>query len=192
MKNARHKEKRNAYTLLEMLLVLGLIVVLAGFSSPHLMSAFRDNYLKESAESVRVMMAGSRIRAMDTDSIWQFRYEPGGRNFVRIPYEVLGDPEVMNTMKESGELPESMKFDGSQSANQKVNPELFEGMAETRDLVSVNWSSPILFFPDGTSTDAEFRIEAEDGGVRRVIVREMTGAVSIKKLETLDRSFKRR
>jgi prepilin-type N-terminal cleavage/methylation domain-containing protein len=192
MQTTHHKLNRSGYTLLEMLLVLGLLVVLAGFSAPHLMTAFRDNQLKESAENVRVMMSGSRIRAMDTDSIWQFRYEPGGRHYLRVPYEILGDPAKVNSMKDADELPKTMQFDGSQTAHQKLAPELLEGLPDSRNLTSINWSTPILFFPDGTATDVEFQVVAKDGGVRRVIVREMTGAVSVKKLETIDRSFKRR
>lgn len=182
----------HGYTLLEMLLVLSLLIVLAGFSAPHLMGAFRENQLKEAAESVRIMAASTRIRALDTDLIWQFRFEPGGRRYVRVPYEILGDNEKIKVEKDSGELPESMTFSGSAtSSGEKIDETLLEGLENAGDLSSVSWSSPLLFFPDGTGVDAEFLVESAIG-TRRIVVREITGAVRVKKLVEEDTSFKRR
>jgi prepilin-type N-terminal cleavage/methylation domain-containing protein len=193
MQTNQHTQSRRGYTLLEMLLVLSLLIVIAGFSAPHLMGAFRENQLKEAAEAVRVMAASTRIRALDSDSIWQFRFEPGGRRYVRVPYEELGDAEKIKAEKDSGELPESMVFSGSATASgEQLDETVLEGLPDAGDLSSVTWSSPILFFPDGTAVDAEFHVESEKIGVRRILVREITGAVRVKKIEAEDTSFQRR
>ena len=47
------------------------------------------------------------------------------------------------------------------------------------DLATVTWSPPVLFFPDGSATDAEIAITDTDGRSTGLCVRGLTGAASV-------------
>lgn len=185
---------RNGYTLLEVLLALMVILVLATVASSPLLNTWRDNRLSEAAEDVRSLLAGSRIRSLDNDETWQFRYEPGGTLFVRVPAGTNEGPAVETTQsgRLSGTLPEGMTFSaepaiqssGSRTQGTAISPDLFAGLPDAAALTQAGWSEPIHFYSDGTADETAFELTDEYGGVRRISVRDLTGAVSVSKQGT--------
>jgi prepilin-type N-terminal cleavage/methylation domain-containing protein len=77
----RERRRQNGLTLLEVMLVLGLIVVIASFCWPAINRAFASQRLKKSADIVRTQLCKSRVKAMSSDRIVLFRYEMGGARF---------------------------------------------------------------------------------------------------------------
>ena len=77
----RARSSRCGYTLLEMLLTIGLVVAMAGFAWPALRGPLGNQRLREAAKTVRIELAKTRLRAMETAEPYQLRYLPGTGHF---------------------------------------------------------------------------------------------------------------
>lgn len=79
--------RRSGFTLLEILIVVGILAAFAGMTLPSVMRIFGQRKLTESAERVRTVAASARVRAIDSGLIYQFCCEANGRYFVAVPFE---------------------------------------------------------------------------------------------------------
>ena len=185
---------RNGYTLLEMLLVLVVLVAVAGIAWPRLERFYADRELKQSAQELRIKLTGMRFHAIDAAVIYQFRYEPGGRRFLMIPYELDGsqtEPAAASNVAGSygsspwndvGELPEDIQFqipDDQDSAAEKIGEQWLSGLSDAGELGSAAWSPPLLYHPDGSATDAQLEVVNSDRQAIRLSIRGLTAAVSL-------------
>jgi prepilin-type N-terminal cleavage/methylation domain-containing protein len=188
--------RTDGYTLLEVLLALTVLTILAAVGASPLINTWRDNRLGEAAEGVRSLLAGSRIQSLDRDETWEFRFEPGGTLFVRVPTTVADDGQQIEVAKSgriSGTLPEGIRFSqessgqtmGTSPGSAVISPELFSGLPNAAELMQASWSEPVYFYSDGTADAVEFELTDQYGGVRRVSVRDLTGAVRVSKQSTL-------
>ncbi len=164
------------------MLAVSVLIILATVASSPIMRTWRDQRLAESTENVRSLLAGTRIRAVDNDQTWQFRYEPGGTHYVRVPLaatESENDETSNRSGQQSGTLPDGITFETTDTgAAPPLDPKLLDGLPDSGDLTSASWATPILFYSDGTATQALFTIVDEYGGSREVLVRDLTGAVT--------------
>ena len=87
VKTKPSQRARSGFTLVEMLLVLGVFIVFAGITIPSVMRMFGQQKLTHAAERVRESVASARFRAIDTGLIYQFCCESGGSRFVVVPFE---------------------------------------------------------------------------------------------------------
>lgn len=203
------KNHRSGFTLVEMLLVLGVLVVFAGMTVPSVMRMFQQQKLTGAAERVRGAIASARFRAIESGLIYQFCFEPGGTRFVVVPFEP--DHAVAKTGgqtgpvtiqgRASGALPKGLTFSSisartSTSSTLAVAPSTmsvapshklpagsFQGLPNAGDLASASWSAPILFHPEGSAnSDIELRISDTRGQYIRLNVRAFTGAVSMERV----------
>ena len=76
----------------------------------------REHRVKEATEDVRQVISGTRYLALDQDVVFQFRYEPNGRRYCRVPYEAPTESQSAGqvssvTGRLSGELPLGMSFE---------------------------------------------------------------------------------
>jgi prepilin-type N-terminal cleavage/methylation domain-containing protein len=187
--------RTRGYTLLEMALALAVVAVLFSISWPVMRRVHADSRLKGAVEEVRGKLAGTRIRAIDSGLVYQFRFEPAGRRFLVAPFEqdtrtigqqggnsaTVGQP----LQKFSGELPESMSFrpTNAEIVVEQVGEEWLSGLAEAADLADVTWSAPVLFYADGSSIDAEFDVVDAREQAIRFSVRDLTGSVTVKQFD---------
>ena len=104
------RNRVSGFTLIEVLLALAIIMTLAAVSWTPLLTSWSEHRLKAAAEDVRSVLAGTRIRSLESDTIWQFRYEPGGDKYVRIPYKQTGEESDTLDGQMSLVLPEGRKF----------------------------------------------------------------------------------
>ncbi|MEZ6065194.1 MAG: prepilin-type N-terminal cleavage/methylation domain-containing protein [Planctomycetaceae bacterium] len=76
---------RRGFTLLEIGVVLAILVVLASLSWPALLRFVGERTIREQAHEVRVELANTRTKAIDTGLTYQFRFEPGGHRYIVLP-----------------------------------------------------------------------------------------------------------
>lgn len=73
--------RSGGFTLLEVLLVLGILVLLAAVAWPSFRGPLAAARLREGARSVCNEIARARLRAIETGNILVLRYESGGRRY---------------------------------------------------------------------------------------------------------------
>ena len=69
--------RTNGYTLIELLVVLALLSVLAAFSWPAVRKLLTKATMRDAAKQVRIELARTRLRAIQTGMAQQFRYGLG-------------------------------------------------------------------------------------------------------------------
>lgn len=190
---------RRGFTLLEVLLTLGLLVLIAALAWPAINNAFPTRRLRAAADQVRAAWVSARVKAMRTDSVQVFTYTPDGREFrveTRPMTEAAVDPsgaplgetaavsEGFNPEGVKGELPETVVFVRSETA--------LDTRAATLNLTPASdaesgkeRSEPILFYPDGTTSTARLllRMKKHENDTRALEIelslRGLTGIVSV-------------
>jgi type II secretory pathway pseudopilin PulG len=203
-----------AYTLLELLLVLAIILAVAGAVTPTVVERMADYKLKRGCEMARSAISSSRIHAIDLSSVYQFRFEPNGRRYLAIPT----DTEALSTSQTgsagataqgglprtaivAGQLPEDLSFQivvatagmpGAATASTGLPPggtdpawtAAFGHVQNAGDYSSAAWSAPIVFRPDGSAMEAAINVVDKKGDGFQLRVRELTGEVTVSRLTT--------
>ncbi len=180
----KYELARGGYTLIEIMLAVMVLIVLTSMAASPLMNSWRDTQTGSATEEVRALLAGTRILALDRDETWQFVYEPGGTHYLRVPLSSATEnaaDERANQGKQSDTLPTTITFgESSGGTGSTVSSELLTGLADAGELSGVSWSAPILFYSDGTSSDTKFEIVDQYGNSRTILVRDITGGVTVK------------
>jgi len=190
---------RSAFTLVEILLAIGVVSIILLIAWPNVLRLSSRQSLIDSADKVRALAASARVQAIESGLVYQFRYEPGGRHFVVLPFErefesvsatTSAGKETGRYSKASGQLPEGVIFEaptllkpsstGETSAGpgQSLSSEALEGLPDASTLESVGWSGPVLFQPDGSAADATLALIDQRNQRISIRVRGVTGAVS--------------
>lgn len=182
--------KRSGFTLLEILLVLGVISVMIGIAVPQVLRLYSGMTLDDATANLRIELTGLRHLAIDSGTTIQFRYEHQGGQYMTAPYDAVAEDSEVYESSIQEELPEGLLFDYSERPSNYPAELEFDELNETqlaafpsaRLTQQVKWAPPILFYPDGTATDARFVISNEEGSRYEISVRDLTGAVSTEKV----------
>jgi type II secretory pathway pseudopilin PulG len=180
----RPAAQTNGLTLIEVVLVLSLLVVVAAISVPYLNGAFSRAHLNSSSDVLRDAWSRARLAAMQTGETHVFRFEPKGARYQIVPLDKLSLPEANELTPDDPDaehsphdmlrlsqarLPDNVIFAaGDIAASNQVAALLGAPSDET-------WSAPILFNPDGTTSDASVLLQNDRGQTIRVTLRGMTG-----------------
>ncbi len=206
---------RRAFTLLEILLVLAVLVGLAAIVVPSLF-VFDTEYLRRGAEQVRGDWTKARVEAMTTGLIQVFRYEPetgeyivqpwegddaaleasstssvtgggssatpGGFGATASPYAApvgtgLGASSGISLEREPKQLPPGVKFVAAQVALDN------RGAAVSSAIGANEAALPVLFYPDGTTSDALLQLRNDDGELITLRLRGLTGVIQVSPVE---------
>lgn len=184
---------RSGFSLMELLIVLGVLVVVAAVAAPPMMSRVREGQVQEAAEAVREVLAATRTFAIDSGVDYHFRYEIGGHAFVAIPAE--REPEAGNSLDAdgatadfrawAGDVAETMflrNAAGDNSSGGTLEAADFSNLPNAGELAAKTWSAPILFRFDGSSEDKSFRVQDEEKRTAILSVRGLTGAIRISRV----------
>jgi Tfp pilus assembly protein FimT len=170
-------------TLVEVLLVLALLVVISAVAVPILEGSFTRASLQNGGDLLRAAWSRARLAAMESGETCAFRYEVRGSHYQITTLDSLGtsDSESLPEMEDSQQdpfdlarlshdrLPDGVVFaDGDVAASSQVAATL--GPASTGA-----WSMPILFYADGTSSDATVLLANDEQQTLRVTLRGLTG-----------------
>jgi prepilin-type N-terminal cleavage/methylation domain-containing protein len=177
-----HRRPRGL-TLVEVLLVLTLLVVVGAVTAPLLEGSFSRAGLNSAADVLRGAWAKARLAAMQTGQPYAFRLEPNGSRFQILALNELGLPESNVLEPETNvehkavdmlrlpqtRLPDGIVFTAGEVSTSNQLLATIPGAAEGP------WSSPIVFHPDGTTSDASILLSNSQQTTIRVTLRGLTG-----------------
>ena len=159
----QHDSRRSGFTLLELMLVLGVILLIAGIVWPRMLAFYQTSELKDHSRRVHEMISATRLAAIDHGIAYQFFYEPEGRHYLMVP---SGDVppsaasedggETFTLPARAGQVPETFNFKaakGEEAGSVSLSPDVLKDVPQDLNLSGVNWSLPIVFYPDGSGSD---------------------------------------
>ncbi len=206
---------RSAFTVLELILVLAVVVAIAGISWPRMSGFLKRESVMGNIEQVRQMLDHARVQAVEDGITYQFRYEPNGRKYVLLPYDLQ---VPVDDQSSSSQALTEQSISGSSAGNIKLaivqeltedcqfympttlisdDPIVLERLPEpwlkmVRNGVQhrdVSWSAPILFSADGTATTGAVTVVDEDKRYITASVRGLTGTVVTSRISQLPELF---
>jgi prepilin-type N-terminal cleavage/methylation domain-containing protein len=188
----RHCRKTRGYSLLELLIVVAILVLLLGLSVPALRKASRKSQLLDAARQLRVTLLKARLGAIESGRPVLFCYRGGSGEYEisaadnagfagqerGVPWLDGGQGAVTagrstGKPREQHGLPSGVRF-AEQDSWQSLTS---ESTASRFDVVAA-WSDPIVFFPNGRTTNAHLRLTNPHYWVD-LTVRGLTGSVRI-------------
>lgn len=182
-------KKRHGYTLFELILVVGIVLVASVLAAPSLSSLYSSYKLNAAVDTVRAAWAESRARAIEEGRPYRFAVEPQGTAFRVAPDHpdyweggegTANDPDGRGLILEK-RLPGGVRFSVNGEAAEDVPEEAFEGnLLEEREVANADWATGVIFQPDGTSRE-DIRVLFQIQGARPtvLILRGLTGHVSV-------------
>lgn len=192
MSSRTNISNRRGFTLLEILLVVGVLVIVASLASPSLLGMMESQKLRKSADLLRAELARTRLRAMKSGRIQMFRYQVGGSGYIAQPWCAADDSvEASDQQQEFGrilqasqqdvmyddtptELPEGITFLGGQTLQDQRSFSIDQAIAQELSREQV-WSPPILFYPDGSTSNALVVLYNKRNQLIEVSLRGITG-----------------
>ena len=167
--------------------MLALLVVIGAVSAPLLGGSFSRAGLRSGGDVLRGALARTRLAAMESGQTYVFRYEPNGSRYQILTLSEVGLPEGNVIAPDTGgerdvsdrlrlsenRLPEGIVF---ATGNVSASSQLMATLGSTGE---GPWSAPILFQPDGTTSDASILLTNGQQQTIRVTLRGLTGISNI-------------
>jgi len=192
---------RSAFSLLEVLLVLSLLVVMGSLSWPALQRSFANQRLQAGADTLQICWARARLNAIKNQTPYLFQCVLGENRYRLIPYESLAagtawasfaaegtsaiPTSTLRSAEQSGvgasdfQLPEGVVFADCQTEWDTRTTSIVVEFQNLLGSDGLLWSDPILFYPDGTATTAVIVLENQWGRQIDVQLRGLTGTVTV-------------
>jgi len=178
---------RRGFTLLEMVIVLAILVVVVGLGWPALRGSLQKSRLHDAAKQVRIELARARVEAIESGSPCQFRYEEGGERF-EITGSVVSDEAAQRAWEDMHQppaslanefrLPEGVTFAPPETADEVEPVPLQDGIP-----AEGQWSAPVVFYPNGRSSNVRIRLQIAEGLFVDLTVRGMTGTAKVGRIQ---------
>jgi type II secretory pathway pseudopilin PulG len=184
---SRPVARHNGLTLVEVILVLSLLVIIGAISVPLLGGSFSRAGLHSGSDLLRGAWSKARLAAMQNGDTYVFRFEQGGSRFQLIKLNQLGMPESDELAPEEKDAEHSPADMLRKSQNRLPDGVVFAaGDVSKSSQIEATlgatadgpWSQPVLFRPDGTTSDASVVLENDRKQTIRVTLRGLTGISS--------------
>jgi len=181
--------------------VLVLLLALVSISWPALERPLSNQRLRSAADAVRVEWGRARIEAMSSGQTLLFRYSIEGD---RYQIERQAGPESPSDAESADgsaalsgyqtrpgalywselKLPDGVVFLSGETAEdtRSGSLDLESGMSGEAGL---NWSEPILFYPDGTTSTATLVLKNQYDRCIELTLRGLTGVVNVGEIYSL-------
>jgi hypothetical protein len=195
------RNRRRAFTLMEILLTTCLLVILAALAWPALDKPFAGQRLRKAADRIRAEWCSVRVEAMESGQTYLFRYTANDNRFRVECYsatETEEDPVFGDVLGQSAgglgysgaprapiddTLPEGVTFVASETATD-TRATMIASEAGQLSATDADWSEPILFYPDGTTSTARLVLKNEHDRYIELLLRGLTGMVNIGEVYT--------
>jgi len=192
------------------MLVLGLLVAVAAVALPRFQNTLPTFRLRKSGDIIRQAWNHARIQAMKTGRTYVFKFAMNSRKYKIEPWYGNNDyleADVQTAIAQQGQgvgagqqgpgqaggqisskkLPEGITFASMQSAED--NREAF-AQSENANMpeadMNEQWSRPVVFYPDGTTSSSQITINNQRNAAITVRIRSLTGAVEVTDLTNSD------
>lgn len=175
------RRSRAAFTLMELVLVVAIVIVVAALATPSIQRTFSRQALQRGADRVRVAMGQARVRAIRTGEEHAVFYSPEGSWFNVAPFSAFAQQKELAGKRradigagnfsnfEDDLLPKGVRFSsGETDVDSRAAAVLADGDSE--EAIAM-----ILFYPDGTSQDARLFFENNDRLLVQLELRGLTG-----------------
>ena len=173
------------------------MLLIAGIVWPRMLAFYQTSALKDHGRRVHDTISAARLASIDHGIPYQFFYEPQGRHYIMVPSEETppsaqseDSGETFTLPARAGQVPENFTFktpEGEETGSVTLSPELLADVPEDFNLTSVNWSLPIVFYPDGSGSDMYFELEDDQAQYVSVSVRALTGTASLSTVQRRQR-----
>lgn len=169
------RPSRQGYTLLEMLIVVGIIAMVVALSWPALRRPLAKGEVRNAAKQLRVALSRTRLEAIRSGTAQEFRYEPGTGRFEIAARSTAEGSGGFTPVAQEG-------FGEDVIAAEDLGVERSE-VRELPDGVRFSGDSPgaglILFYPNGRTFNAHFRLHGQYSYYVDVRLRGLTGTSTI-------------
>ena len=181
-KNHKHN-LRSAFTLIELLLVMAVVIVVLAMATPSFNRMFQRSALDRGADRVRAAMGEARVKAVKEGDVFAVFVARGSNWFDVGPFansqnqisRVNRDQNLANQQGNSGFeenlLPNGVRFAATDVLSDARAAEVLSGTESS----SGGGLQQILFYPDGTSQNASVVLQNEIGGIVEIQLRGLTG-----------------
>ena len=164
-----------AFTLIELLLVLALLVIIAGATAMALQGTLLGARLDQGEQRVRTAWSDARLQAISTGEQVAFTCLVGGRDFrlstpsrPNLTASISGDSNADDSAQQ---LPEGVVFRSLRAApRQSTQQSSFAAISAEEG----QWSLPVVFASDGSSYDAVVVLESKTGKRSSLTLRGLT------------------
>ncbi len=190
-------------TLFEVLLVLILLVVMGSLAKPALEGTLASFRLQRGVDQVLADWAKVRTKAIEDGQVYQFRFSQDSNEYRVDPWYADESYQPNEPDQEDGESSSATVFSNSaqhdsSETETKIEWQFKAEVSETIVFVSgqqavvqppdtreietleseesTDWSAPILFFPDGTTSEASILLRNENELYQRATLRALTGS----------------
>jgi prepilin-type N-terminal cleavage/methylation domain-containing protein len=199
-------DPRRAFTLLELLLSLVVFAAIASIALPGAALLLADRKIVRGADQLRIEMTRMRVDAMRSGRVMMIEAAIDGNTFRSRPYFSATD-SVESSDQSSGqsglisgadqavvtaitidpsatdefEIPQELTIQSVQVVTAARGAEISQAATFNQDVggEGKQWSQPILFYPDGTTSTAAVTIADDVYGKVIVKLRGITGDVSV-------------
>ena len=181
----RQSSRSRGYTLLEMLVVLAVLASLTAMSWPAVRTMLAKSALRSAAKQLRAALVEARLDAVESGAVWQFRYRPGTGRFETSATAVLDEesPAAIGDSPSGRPGKSRAREDvlaGDVRFRESAGPARRPGSTAAPETpAGAGWSEPILFFPNGRTSNVRLRLEGERGYTIQVTLRGLTGTTAI-------------
>jgi prepilin-type N-terminal cleavage/methylation domain-containing protein len=199
-------QSRRAFTLIELLLVLAIMVVALAVVAPNIEGMLTARAIQNGVEAVRVELQRGRLEAIRTGQIQAFRCQVGSKEFAMQPWLSANDETEASAgatvIAQTGQAIETSSEPtgiSSTVADTSTDQKSLDGnvvfadlqvASDRRAIAEQSGSNPlalaasgesqvVLLYPDGSSSTAHIVLQDARGRRMAVQLRGLTGQVNI-------------
>lgn len=211
---AQRAATTGAFTLLEVLLVVAIMIAVLAIAWPSFQGSFDQQRLKKAGQRIQTEWTKARNRAIRTGRVHVFQHTLFSNRFVTRVQSSAGD-EWQSEAAESDttqftatpdetleKLPQGIFFMAAdvqldqrttlEMSSLDASPVVADFSADTamEEMTGEqSWGMPIFFFPDGTTSSAQMVLANENQESVTLQLRGLTGMVRLGRVESMTQRF---